>query len=172
MGRLGACPRGCGRDGLLYQGRRQTLHCKSNVLVSPHAPPHPESFEEPALGETPPYILGNAARPSALDSRCTPGPLPSGNYTCNAASPFIPLRVSRAEQARGRALARAHPARRRLHAVVGPHPPRPYRVSLSMTASASISTSQSGSMNRDTCMMVFAGRIEAKNSPCTEATAC
>lgn len=44
--------------------------------------------------------------------------------------------------------------------------------SLSMTASASISTSQSGSMNRDTCTIVFAGRIEAKNSPCTEATAC
>ncbi len=26
-------------------------------------------------------------------------------------------------------------------------------------------------MNRDTCIMVFAGRIEPKNSPCTEATA-
>ena len=41
-----------------------------------------------------------------------------------------------------------------------------------MTASASNSTSQSGSMNRVTCMMVFAGRIEPKYSPCTAATAC
>src|ERR1017187_10375711 len=41
---------------------------------------------------------------------------------------------------------------------------------LSTTASASISTSQSGSMKRTTCIIVFAGRISPKNSPCTAAT--
>ncbi len=40
----------------------------------------------------------------------------------------------------------------------------------SITASASISTSQAGSMNRTTCIMVLAGRISEKNWPCTRAT--
>jgi hypothetical protein len=39
-----------------------------------------------------------------------------------------------------------------------------------MTASASISTSHSGSINRTTCMTVFAGRMSRKNSPCIAAT--
>ena len=42
----------------------------------------------------------------------------------------------------------------------------------STTASASNSISQSGSMKRVTCMMVLAGRIAPKYSPCTAATAC
>ena len=36
------------------------------------------------MGGTPGHVFGNGARPSALDSRCTPGPLPSGNNTYNA----------------------------------------------------------------------------------------
>ena len=40
----------------------------------------------------------------------------------------------------------------------------------STIASASISTNQLASMNRTTCMIVLAGRIFVKNSPCTRAT--
>ena len=41
---------------------------------------------------------------------------------------------------------------------------------VSTTASASISSSQSGSMKRTTCIIVFAGRMLPKNSPWTVAT--
>ena len=43
-------------------------------------------------------------------------------------------------------------------------------LSSSTIASASISISQSGSMKRTTCMIVFAGRMLPKNSPWTAAT--
>ena len=44
--------------------------------------------------------------------------------------------------------------------------------SSSTTASASISTSQSGSTKLETCMIVFTGRMSRKISPWTAATAC
>ena len=41
----------------------------------------------------------------------------------------------------------------------------------SITASTSVSISHSGSIKEETCMMVLAGRISLKKSPCTRAAA-